>query len=50
MSAMAKIDSITISSTMGTARRTMARASGMAVRSRRDPLSASRTSGQNRSG
>ena len=47
MSATAKIDSITISRTIGMASSRIARASGIAVRSRRDPASASRTSGQN---
>jgi hypothetical protein len=47
MSATAKIDSITISSTMGTASRRIARPSVSTVRSRREPASASRTSAQN---
>ena len=49
MSATANTDSITISSTIGMASSRMARPSGIAVRSRRDAASASRTSGQNRS-
>ena len=48
MSAIANTDSITISSTMGMASRKTARPSGSAVRSWRDPRSASRTMGQKR--
>ena len=50
MSVSAKIDSMTISSTIGIASSRIARPSGIAVRSRREPASASRTMGHSRAG